>query len=277
MGTRTYALQSRACFCLRLLNRLSDRSRDPSTSTSHHLHSPFPACRVIPAPALSPLPSHTYQAPAAVPFPESGSSPVDKVDEQKQLIHLFWFLHSHLSQHSSALLSSIMEPGNTLLNCGVASSCTLGQKSALQLSSYFLKKKKTLNAQTPFPLFPCYPRYNRTNVLPLKCKHLKQFSVIRKKNTCILNTQVWIKIEQKTFWFLCLSLFWSKSLHRMFSIWLNHKQKTNRTFYTSPSTIKCRSGAWRGEVGGQQQQGQYLSSNLYSYWQRFKNNQYKLL
>lgn len=54
----------------------------------HHLHSPFPACRVIPAPALPPLPSHTYQPPAAVPLPESGSSSLDTVDKQQQLIHL---------------------------------------------------------------------------------------------------------------------------------------------------------------------------------------------
>lgn len=54
----------------------------------HHLHRPFPACRLIPAPVLPPLPSHTYQPPAAVPLPESGSSSLDTVDRQQQLIHL---------------------------------------------------------------------------------------------------------------------------------------------------------------------------------------------
>lgn len=47
-----------------------------------HLHRPFPACRVIPAPALPSLPLHTYQPPAAVPFPESGSSSLDTADKQ---------------------------------------------------------------------------------------------------------------------------------------------------------------------------------------------------
>lgn len=61
----------------------------PSTSNPrHHLHRPFPACRVIPAPALPPLPSHTYQPPAAVPLPESGSRTLDTLDKQQQLIHL---------------------------------------------------------------------------------------------------------------------------------------------------------------------------------------------
>lgn len=62
-----------------------------------HLHRPFPACRVIPAPALPPLPSHTYQPPAAVPLPESGSSSLDTMDKQQQLIHLTLYLSLALS------------------------------------------------------------------------------------------------------------------------------------------------------------------------------------
>lgn len=57
----------------------------------HHLHKAFPVCRAIPAPVFPPLPSHTYQPSADVPFPESGSSPLDTLDKQKQLIHLTLF------------------------------------------------------------------------------------------------------------------------------------------------------------------------------------------
>lgn len=64
----------------------------------HHLHRPFPAYRVIPAPSLPPLPSHTYQPPAAVPLPECGSSSLDTVDKQQQLVHLsLFYLFSLLS------------------------------------------------------------------------------------------------------------------------------------------------------------------------------------
>lgn len=78
-----------------------------------HLHRPFPACRVIPAPALPPLPSHTYQPPAAVPLPESGSSSLDTMDKQQQLIHLTLYLSLALSLffffllNFSLLLSSL--------------------------------------------------------------------------------------------------------------------------------------------------------------------------
>lgn len=67
----------------------------PCTSNPrHHLHRLFPACRVIPAPALPPLPSHTYQSPAAVPLPESGLGSLENLEEQQQPVLLALFFLS---------------------------------------------------------------------------------------------------------------------------------------------------------------------------------------
>lgn len=99
----------------------------------HHLHRPFPACRLIPAPVLPPLPSHTYQPPAAVPLPESGSSSLDTVDRQQQLIHLsvslspfFFPVFLCFLKHSLGVFPRptpttlnyhlIISPGNMLMN-----------------------------------------------------------------------------------------------------------------------------------------------------------------
>lgn len=69
----------------------------PSTSNPrHHLHRPFPACRVTPAPALPPLPSHTYQPPAAVPLPEAGSSSPHTADKRQTTAHPY---HSQSVSH----------------------------------------------------------------------------------------------------------------------------------------------------------------------------------
>lgn len=67
----------------------------PCTSNPRHpLHRLFPACRVIPAPALPPLPLHTYQSPTAVPLPESGSSSLENLEEQQQPVLLALFILS---------------------------------------------------------------------------------------------------------------------------------------------------------------------------------------
>lgn len=139
-----------------------------------HLHRPFPACRVIPAPALPPLPSHTYQPPAAVPLPESGSSSLDTMDKQQQLIHLTLYLSLALSLffffllHFSLLLSSTLQvftfhlisPGNMLLKrvspgslrpqsqgtfAQNLSSCNFLPFSAPRVLFNFLKKKNACN------------------------------------------------------------------------------------------------------------------------------------
>lgn len=96
MGTRTYGPAScatvsesfRVCVCVCLLNMLNQTGAETlHLRPRHYLHRPFPACRVIPAPVLPPLPSHTYQPPAAVPLPETGSSSLDTADKQQPLIH----------------------------------------------------------------------------------------------------------------------------------------------------------------------------------------------
>lgn len=90
-----------------------------------HLHRPFPACRVIPAPSLPALPSHTYQPLAAVPLPESGSSSLDSVDKQGQPVHLTLFISlfsnflcCFLQIFSDCVILNFhfISPGNTLLN-----------------------------------------------------------------------------------------------------------------------------------------------------------------
>lgn len=113
LGTRNYGPQTCVAECAFVCMCVCRTSYQTGAETRHlhprhHLHSPFPACRVIPAPALPPLPSHTYQPPAAVPLPESGSSSLGTVDKQQQLIHLslcvFPCLHA-LSCFPSHLLS----------------------------------------------------------------------------------------------------------------------------------------------------------------------------
>lgn len=122
-GMRSYDLKSCATMslCLSLVCSVQTAIRqEPRPSTSiplHHIHRPFPACRVIPAPALPPLPSRTYQPPAAVPLPESGSRTLDTVDKQQHLIHLP--LCPSLSLYKSVYFnfsSHIVSPGNKLLN-----------------------------------------------------------------------------------------------------------------------------------------------------------------
>lgn len=76
-----------ACLCVEQ-TAIRQEPRPSTSNPRHHLHKPFPACSVIPALALPPLPSNTYQPPAAVPLPESGSSSLDTVDKQQQLIYL---------------------------------------------------------------------------------------------------------------------------------------------------------------------------------------------
>lgn len=109
----------------------------------HHLHRPFPACRVIPAPAFPPLPSHTYQPPAAVPLPELSSSSLDSMDKRKQLIRLslslsfcvclFLAFFLKLSKYSVArsviLTPHLISFPHTLLNCtSRASAATVSRR-----------------------------------------------------------------------------------------------------------------------------------------------------
>lgn len=87
---------------------IRQKPRPCTSNPCHHLHRPFPACRVIPAPALPPLPSHTYQSPAAVPLPDSGSSSLENLEEQQQPVLLPLFSLSHFAQilyHFFAVLS----------------------------------------------------------------------------------------------------------------------------------------------------------------------------
>lgn len=93
----------------------------------HHLHRLFPACRVIPAPVLPPLPSHTYQSPAAVPLPESGSSSLENLEERQQpvLLALFFLFSLTLTISLPFLWYSVnwkihlisFPSDNNLLNC----------------------------------------------------------------------------------------------------------------------------------------------------------------
>lgn len=70
---------------------IRQESRPWISNPRHHLNRLFPACRVIPAPVLPPLPSHTYQSPAAVPLPESGSGSLENLEERQQPVLLALF------------------------------------------------------------------------------------------------------------------------------------------------------------------------------------------
>lgn len=96
VGTDCRAACERVCVWTYTLIEQKSIRQEPRPCTSnprHYLHRLFPACRVIPAPALPPLPSHTYQSPAAVPLPESGPSSLENLRKRQQpVLFAFFFL-----------------------------------------------------------------------------------------------------------------------------------------------------------------------------------------
>lgn len=107
LGTRNYGPQTCVAECAFVCMCVCRTSYQTGAETRHlhprhHLHSPFPACRVIPAPALPPLPSHTYQPPAAVPLPESGSSSLDILWTSNNSSSISLCVCFHASMHSLA-------------------------------------------------------------------------------------------------------------------------------------------------------------------------------
>lgn len=153
----------------------------------HHLHRPFPACGVIPAPALPTLPSHTYQPPAAVPLPGLGS-----VDKQQQLIHLphyflsllyvfdSWFLvflnlsyfntpSSIISKHVAELcFDSISESHQDTFALNHCFSINFSQSVILlplPIIKGYIKRSLAGFTTTPIPKFPWYPCSDGTDIL----------------------------------------------------------------------------------------------------------------